>query len=165
MATAVAEQILELVEFRMGLINPTDGYENTISQVLRTKRLDDDFTPLHNTIVIEWDDKQPNPAHDCPGNPPAKGWNLNVDIIGLMSPSEADTTAADTFRNQMAGDIVVALADVDSGQWRQWNGLALNTELGPIAPYHNSAGQDIGVRVSITIAFRTVEGDPFISRA
>lgn len=164
MATAIVEQISAKVSSRCALITTGNGYENTVSSVVRPKRIDDTAVSDYR-ITVTLEDCQANEEMSTHGNPPAKGWEAAFRIAGILRPSETLSTAADTLRNQFWGDVVKALGVPTTGDWAQWDGLAIDSNIGSVEPYTSSDGESSGFSVMLNVLFRTDENNPFVVRA
>lgn len=161
MATSVAEQIAVKVKTRLGLISTAAGYENTVSSVERPARIGT-FQPKNYQLVLGQGNLELNEEIGYPGNPPALGWNQVFIIKAVLRQSENDSTANDTLKNQFTADVHKALTTVGSGDWAQWDGLAINTTLGTAEPYQDESESGFGLEVKVM--FRTTEGDLTESR-
>jgi len=162
MATTIAEQIAVKVRQRLATIAATAGFEYSTPGVIRPARLAT-HRPEDFQITVEQGDQEPNDELSCPGNPPAQAYNLPFMIHGELRQSDVDSTAVDTYRNQFHGDIIRALGDSNSSTWQNWDGLALNTRLGPVTKIISETILT-GFTMQIIVIFRTVETDPFTVR-
>ena len=102
-----------------------------------------------------------NDAISYPGNPPAKGWTLQAIVAGIVRPSDAETTALDTFKNRLAADIIGAITN--AALWHQWSGLAIDTDIKEAEDFTSAEGA--GVIIRMDIHFRTDEDDLYTVRA
>lgn len=161
MATSVSEQIAAKVQARLQQIDTSDGYETTASQVHRPTHLNKTFQPKDYTIVI--DETGETVTRVYAGNPPKLESLKQFDVRGILRQSEIDTTALDTLKNQFAADIRKSLTDVDSGDWRQWDGLAINTIFGNVEYAENET--DSWLSFQFSVQYRTDENDPYTVRA
>ncbi len=152
MTEPVVEQIMANVRSRMATF--TTAHRSTRVATWQPKDL---------TVHVYQGAMTPNEALSCPGNPPAQAYDLEAIVAGIVSPSDTETTAIDSFRNRLGADIIVAATDAEL--WHQWGGLAINTIIGPIEPYTAPEGGLAGVMVRFTITFRTDENDPYTVRA
>jgi hypothetical protein len=121
------------------------------------------WQPKDNVLHVHQGDIVENPEMNCPGNPPAKGWTVVAAVAAILKPSDTDTTPIDTYKNRAWAVIVQAVTDADL--WHQWNGLAVNSTIGPIEDYTAEDGSGSGVFVRISIHFRTDENNPYNVRA
>ena len=160
MPTSVAEQIAVEVKNRLDTISVANGFEHDPFSVIRPSKL----TPApatHLTIIQRQEDETENDELPCPGNPPAKTWNLPFVIAEVIDPSEQDDMPLDTFRNQFKADVMKALGDNESPTWQQWNGLALNSFVTTVTPYEDDDGSTAGYQLTLTVVYRTDEMNPF----
>lgn len=163
MATAVVEQIAAKVKSRLALISTSSGYENTVQGVIRPKRLED-TEPLPYQLRVTQEDTTRNDTFSTHGNPPSQAWETEFRIAGILRPTEDSAIAADTFRNQFWGDVQKALTTPTSGDWSQWDGLAVISTLSTVEPYTGVDGGDSGFSLMLTVIYRTPENDPFTVR-
>lgn len=164
MATSVPEQIALKVKTRLGLISTGSGYETTTTGVVRPTRIAT-FQPKDYQIVVTQGDLEPNPDLSHPGNPPAKAWDLPFLIAGILRTSELDTTASDSLKNQFGADVVKALGVPTSGDWAQWDGLAINSDVSGVEDYQSSDGAESGFKVTLVVTLRTDETNLYNVRA
>ena len=152
MTEPVAEQILAKVRTRVA--TAFDAYRSTKIAT---------WIPRDQSTVVYQVGISANPGISCPGNPPAQGWTLDVAVAGIAKPSDSDTTPIDTYKNRLAADIIDAITS--EAAWHNWDGLAINTDLGDIEDYTGTDGSFQGVAVRISIHFRTDEDDLYTARA
>lgn len=82
-------------------------------------------------------------------------------VIAELRPSDGDTTPIDTYRNQFHGDCVKALCT--GSDWHNWDGLALNTRMGPVNAITNES-IITGFVMQFVVMFRVDENNPFNAR-
>ncbi len=152
MAEPIVEQIMQAVRTRCGAY--TASYRS--SMVAK-------WQPRDMTISVYQGEITRNEIMSCPGNPPAMAYDIEAIVAGIAKPSDAETTAIDTFKNRMWSEIVKAVTNAD--KWYQWGGLAVNTEINSVEDYTSDDGSMAGVKVSMAITFRTDENNPFNARA
>lgn len=160
MALPVSEQILAAVKDRLGLISDEDGYEVSVSNVVRPTRIAQHI-PQDYLLVVTADRLLPNRESSYPGNPPAQGWDMEVGIVAECRPSETDTESIDTLRHVFAADVIRSITDAD--QWFTWGGLAFNSTYGEVVPIETDSGS--ALRIPLNIQFRTDENNPYNVRA
>lgn len=153
MPEPVVEQIMAKVRSRMAVVF-TNAYRSTRIGKWQPKDL---------VVNVYQGTLEPNAELSCPGNPPAQAYDLEAVVAGIVKPSDSNTTAIDTFKNRMAADIVKAATD--ASLWHQWDGLAVNTTIGPAEDYTEETGGLAGVMVRFTITYRTAENDPYTVRS
>lgn len=162
MATAVSERIAAVVATRLGLISTGAGYETTTSGVERPT-VKGGFSPDDYQIVLTQGDITPDPELSHPGNPPATAWVMPIIIAGILRPSESDTTASDTLKNQFWADVVKAVTNATP--WHTFGGLAINAAFGAVQNYQADDGSSSGFKVELLVTYRTDENDPYTVRA
>jgi len=158
MATAIAEQIAATVKTRLALISTGAGYETTTSGVVRPVRLNN-ARPLDYQIFVTQGDITRVPELDCPGNPPATARVIPFSIAGILRPSDTDTTAIDTIKNQFWADVVRSLCNAVA--WWNWGGLAVNSDIGDVEDYATDDGSSAGFKVALNVTYRTDETNPY----
>jgi len=160
MATSIPEAIMVVIETRLNTITAANGFENTVSEVVRPLRLGG-FQPQDLQIVMTSGDLTPVPENHCPGNPPANAWNMPVKIAGIVRTSETSTTAKDTTKLQFMSDVIKALGDSGSATWHTFGGNALNSTIAGIEDYQADDGSGTGFMVTLDVLFRTDETNLF----
>jgi len=165
MATCIPEAIMLVIKTRLETITVANGYENTVSEVIRPKRIEGG-EPLDKSIFLLWGGTlTPIPENSCPGNPPAIAWGMPVAIAGILRTTETSTTAADTTRLQFMSDIIKALGDSGSATWHTFGGNALNSRIVDVEPYQAADGSSSGFSVNLLVIPRTDETNLFTLRA
>ena len=162
MATAVSEQIAVVVKTRLALITTANGYENTVSSVDRPT-VKGVPSPEDYQIVLTQGDIIRNAEHSKPGSPPATAWDMPFVIPAILRPSEEDTTASDTLKNQFWGDVIKAITNATP--WHTFGGLAFNAMYGDVRNYQADDGSSAGFQLDLLVQFRTDENNPFTARA
>ena len=161
MATPVSERIVEVVRLRLAQISIDDGFETTVSEVVRPKRLENP-SPKDYQLVLSQGDKTENREHSCPGNPPIIAWDFPILIRGILRPSEENDTAIDTLKNTFEADVMKA---VNTGNaWWNMSGLAINSRMSPVTDYESDDGAEGGFEITLTVIYRTDENDPYTVR-
>jgi hypothetical protein len=153
MSEPIAEQIMAALRTRVATYRATTFRSSKIAT----------WQPKNNTIHVFQEGIDDNPAIDCPGNPPAKGYTLNAVAAVILKPSDTDATAIDTYKNRSWAEVVKAITSVHL--WHNWSGLAINTDLGQMEDFTGDDGSAAGVMVRLAIHFRTDENDPFVARS
>ena len=131
------------------------------------------FAAFRSTRVAKWQPKDSvthvfqlgiivNPDISCPGNPPAQGWTLQAAVAAIAKPSDKDLTAIDTYKNRLGANVIAAITN--AALWHNWDGLAINSDLGEIEDYSGSDGASQGVTVKLDIHFRTDENNLYVAR-
>lgn len=160
MATPIVEQIAVKIQTRLQQIKTTNGYEITVPSVVRPARLDE-TAPANNQIYLIQETPTKNESLSCPGSPAKHAWDQPFRISIGLRPSERLTTSIDTLRNIAQADIQKALAQPTTGDWSQWDGLALRSELGSSDWYADDEGAVAGVQMVLTVTYRIPENDPY----
>lgn len=160
MATPIVEQIAQKVQQRLGLISTASGYETTASEVVRPSRKDS-FSPKDYQLSFAQESKTENTGLSCPGNPPLQAWNQPFRIAAQLLQSKLDKRAIDSLRNEFEADVIKALSVAESGYWKQWDGLAINSRIDAVETYLDVADELAGFHVILTVIYRTPEDDPY----
>lgn len=161
MAVAISEQILDKVRQRLVGIKVANGYELTVSEVIRPTRLGG-FRPKHLQLVVTLGGIDRNDALSVPGNPPATAHEMTVDIAGLLMPTEQSGDKIDALRATFAADVIKAVA-TPQASWHNWDGLAIDTLIGSVAD--ETTEESSGFSLPLTITFRTTENNPYQGRS
>jgi hypothetical protein len=160
MATPIIEQIALKIKARLEAITTANGYEITIASVIRPLRIDETMA-TNNQIYLTQETPTRNAELSCPGNPAKHAWDQPFRIAIGLRPSETATTPLDTLRNTAQADIQKALAQPTSGDWSQWDGLAIRSELGTSEWYLDDDGSTAGIQMVLTVTYRIPENDPY----
>lgn len=161
MPTPIIEQIAVKIKARLTAISTGNGYETTASGGVIRPTLIDETQPKDYQIYLTQETPTKNDAFSCPGNPAKRAWDQPFRIALGLRPSEKDTTPIDTLRNTFFGDVQKALAQPTSGDWSQWDGLAIQSSLGSADWYLDDEGSAGGVQAILTVTYRTPENDPY----
>lgn len=154
MAEPISEQILANVKTR--LLNHT-------TDVQRSPRVAA-WQPKNGTLVVNLMTIEENESLSCPGNPPAKAWDMEVEICALLKPSDRDITAIDSYRNRIHADIVAICSD-GIPRWHTWGDLAIDSRFTLAEPYTDDDGAFAGIKTTLFVTFRTDEDNPYNLRA
>lgn len=162
--TPIVEQIAAKIKTRLGLISSSSGYETTASGVVRPTRTGG-FRPKDYQLIVVQESATKNQQLSCPGNPPSIAWNQPFRIAAELLQSKNDTSAIDTLRNTFAADVQKALTTA-TGDWAQWDGLAVNSMIGQIDTYLDDGETNVaGFQIVLTVIYRVSENDPYTVRA
>ena len=165
MATCIPEAIMVVIETRLKTITVANGYENTVSEVVRPTRLGG-FQPQDKQLFLTWTGELvPIPENSCPGNPPAIAWGMPIDIAGVLRAPDEDRTAADTLKLQFMSDVIKALGDSASATWHTFGSNAINAHVESVEPYQADDGNAIGFKLRLMVIPRTDETNLFTVRA
>ena len=158
MPTPVVEQIAVKVKTRLEAITTGNGYELSVSGVVRPKRIDE-TSPANNQIYLTQETATTVAVYQ--GNPAKHEWRQPFRIALGLRPSETDSTAMDTHRNTFFADVQKALAQPTSGEWSQWDGLAMNSNLGSAEWFLDDEGAEGGLHLILDVFYRVPENDPY----
>jgi len=150
MPEPISEQILAAIKTRL-LTYASDTQRSTRVGT---------WQPKDGTLIVNLVSLVQNEELSCPGNPPAKAWDMEVEICGLIKPSDTDTTPVDTYKNRAYSEIVKACCDGIPGWWK-WGEKAINSAFGGVAEHTDDNGAFAGVKVTMTTTFRVDEDNPF----
>ena len=160
MSTPVVEQIAVKVKTRLEAITTSGGYQTTVSSVVRPTRIDE--TQIQDyQIYVTQETPTKNESLSCSGNPQKIAWDQPFRLRSGLRPSESSTTALDTLRNTFNADTQKALAQAESGHWSQWDGLALESNLGSAEWFIDDDGSQGGLTVMLVVTYRTPEDNPY----
>lgn len=159
MAIPVIESIALKVVERLEEIKVVNGYNVTVAEVIRPKKVDDNAM-LDYQIRIYQDAATPVPELSCPGNPPAAAFSQPFRIEAVLMPSDTGEKSADELRNEFAADIIKALT-VPAASWHNWGNFAINSSIGGPVPAMDGDGGIIGVQITLTVWYRTDENNPY----
>jgi hypothetical protein len=155
---AVSESILNTIKSRLQLITADNGYSRTVPAVIRPTQ-EGGYRPEPNLIVLTVGDITRIPELSFPGNPPATCWEMPVIIAGIVR----STAIADQQKNRFWSDIVKALTNATP--WHTFGGYAINAMISDVESYQADDGSSAGVKVTVTVHYRTSETDPGTVRA
>jgi len=156
----------------MPLTVPVD--EAIIEKVIESLEEIDDITVIRQTKSIEeWtpEDLQivvvkGGPTRvtdlDCPGNPPALAWQLEVKLRLHVIPSEHDDTATEEYSSVFVAEVLKEITS--TAGWYHWSGLAIDSQIGDIEPISSDGGFDCTV-LPLLITYRVSENNPYEVRA
>jgi hypothetical protein len=160
MATPISEQIAAKVRTRLQSITVANGYELSVSEVVRPVRFDG-WRPQNNQLIVTQGNLSKNEELSVPGNPPATAYDLEFTIAGLLMPTESSTSKIDTLRNTFASDTIKAIC-TPAASWHNWDTLAIDTKVGDVTDI--TTEESSGFKLSLTVTFRTTENNPYQSR-
>lgn len=130
--------------------------------VVRLRRDPENWTPEDRQVVVVKRSPQRQPSLDCPGNPPAIAYSVQINLRLHVLQSERANEETDNQMSVLVGDVITGITSADL--WYQWDSLALNTELGAIEYISNDGGFDCAV-IQLIITYRFSEDNPFEVRA
>ena len=86
MATAIPELIASVLQTRLQQVTVANGYEVTVSEVVRPTR-ESDIQPKDNQIIFSLAELTRTTELDCQGNPPAYAWTQSYNINAVIADS------------------------------------------------------------------------------
>lgn len=158
MATPIVEQIAVKIRTRLLAITTGNGYETTVAQVIRPTRIDES-SPADYQIHLTQETETLNQVF--PGEPARHEYKQPFRIALGLRPSEKSTTPLDTYRNTFHADVKKALSQAGSGDWTQWDGLAVRSVPGSAEWFLDSDGATSGVQMILDVYYRVYENDPY----
>jgi len=150
MSEPVSEQILATIRTRLL------AYSADTQRSARVGK----WQPKDGTLIVNLVSLVQNEELSCPGNPPAQAWDMEVEICGLLKPSDTDATPIDTYKNRLYSEIIKACCDGISGWWK-WGERAINSAFTGVAEHTDGDGAFAGVKVTMVTTFRVDEDNPF----
>ena len=158
--TPIVEQIAQKIRQRLGEIDQEAGFQTTASSVVRPTRLGG-FSPDDYQIILTQGEKTENKQLSCDGNPRSVAWNQSFVISAELLPSKNDRRPIDLLRSTFEADIIVAFTDGQLGDWAQWDGLAVYSELGSATPTIEAETTISGVQLNLLVIYRVSETNPY----
>ena len=164
MPQAVEERIaVELVN-RLKTIVVTEDQNTTLVNVVRAGRDPRRWTITNNSIFVVQGEATRNPAADCPGNPPANGYDLEFGIICFIRQKDSETIVDDATKvNELVALARHAIAK--PSDWQSFGLLCYDADFGDTVPFTPSEGSHSGGAFDLLCQFRVSENDPFEVRA
>lgn len=170
MSIPVLERIAVKVAERIARITP-EYYESELDSDLPVQRPNrvDGIKFRHNSIAILQGDPESNADYAHEGNPPAIAWTQPFQIYCLVIPSDTVTTPIDSLANLLVADVQRSLCansvGVRSVDWHNWDGLAVNSNIGPTAEFLRNDGSYAGRVFTLNVIYRVDETNPYNARA
>ena len=158
MATAISELIAIEMQTRLQQIKKTNGYETDVSEVVRPTR-DDKSQPKDNQIFLTTSTNSRAEEFDCQGNPPAFGYRQEYEINAVIRASQNDSSSSSKLQATLSSDIIKSI--VQGVAWWQMDGNSIQTEFSNITKYNAPDGSAAGVRVSVTVIYRSDSTNPY----
>lgn len=152
---------VELVRRLEEVVVSQDGFSRTAT-VKRVNRDASDFTPENNTLVVVQGDSVRNPEMDCPGNPPAVSYQLELTVVAFIRQSDREPDADDTQSNELIALARKAIAP--SNDWFTFDMGAFDAEFQDTTPMTLSNSSMAGGSFSLRVSYRVSERDPFLVR-
>lgn len=157
---SIVSDILNEAATRLKQIKKPD-FTNNVSQVVLPRRHQDKerYTPKDRDIIVRAADPERFPDHDRPGNPPAIGWRLPIQLQCIVIPSSVLTeNAQDEIATNFGDDAIRAITKVEN--WHQFGGICVDANIeNPtfIRPEDESPG---GIQIEISAFYRVSENNP-----
>ena len=161
--TPIVEQIAQKIQQRLFLVDEAAGYNTTAAGVVRPTRLSG-FRPDDYLVIVTQSERTENKALGCAGNPRTVAWNQPFIISAELLPSKHDPRPIDTIRNTFEADITRAFTTGQKGDWAQWDGLAIYSELSSAAPVIEAETTIAGVQITLLVVYRVSETNPYEGR-
>lgn len=154
----IDEQIAQVIAGRLADVKEANGYQVTVSQVVRPTR-GGGYTNRPLTSVLVMGDCTESKEHTVAGNPVLRAWRQSY-LIGLESSvSDKDTRPADQIISLFRADTIKAVcAPTD---WHTMDGLALLAEFGDPSLSVDDMGRPVGVVLDLQVVYRVSELDPY----
>lgn len=147
MAYPIVEQISQAIKAKLETITST-----SIVEVVRPTR-EGGYTAQDSIVVLTQDD----PTKDSESmNQVQITWIQPYYVDYYAKPSDRSTTPIDTICNQARADIEKALMSD-----KTWGGLAMDTVIESPEGFVTPDGAFEGVRVNVSVTYRTLETDPY----
>jgi|694.fasta_scaffold19329_7 hypothetical protein len=135
--------------------------ELTDLEIIRQTNQVDEWTPKNDQVVIVRHALERLPEIDCPGNPPAIGYEMILHLRLHVMQSEHDTEPLDKLMSILAADVQAALTQ-DSG-WYHWDGKAIDSEFGSFERISTDTGFAAAL-LPLRVRYRVSENNPYESR-
>jgi len=167
MATTVIENIAAEIMRRLALITITNGYTFDVCEVVRPDRVGVEVNPVDALVVVKQGESTKNDELSYPGNPPAIAYDTLFEIDCFVRLSDHAGEDYQAIQSDRGAQIITAITNeaTDPGQWYQFEGNAIITELGNISNFETSEGNHNGITVAMTVTHRQDENNPYNVRA
>jgi len=164
MPTAIPELIAAEIEARLNQILTLEDYAFDVTEVVRPTRRGENWQRKHLGIGVLQGDSVRVPENDHPGNPPAICYSVGFDLVGVIRDSVDEEDPKAVNENAMAAAIVKAIT-VPALTWHQFDGNAINAEIGDTQIALSSDGEFNAVTIPLRVIYRVSENDPYTVRA
>lgn len=154
LSVSVDEAITQAVFERLELVP-------FVTAVRQTRELDE-WTPEDSQIVLVKQHPTRITELDCPGNPPALGWQIELRIRMHILASEHEETPPEELLSNLNAETIRTITALP--QWYQWGGLALDTQFGDTETIASDGGFD-AMMLPLLITYRVSENNPYEVRA
>lgn len=150
MPNAIIETFAAALKTRLETITTGNGYNYTAAVIRRTARAPE---PGHLQVRITQGERERVEGAEC-----HTAYVQPFTLALIVMPGDADTTALDTYVNNLAADVEKCLLSADTW-WTSITGVA-NVEVeGPI-PFDEDEGYD-GCEFTVLCHYRHVRGNPY----
>lgn len=159
MATPIVEQIALAIKAKLLTVTTANGYNVTVSEVLRPTRTGVEASPQSYGIVLLQEDPTQDDELSYDSNVSVIGWNQPFSVTLAIWVSEKSETPIDSLLNTFVADVTKALMDDP-----QWNDLACYSN---VTDYSNGKAEDgswEGVQITYEVKYRVAEDDPYTAR-
>jgi hypothetical protein len=160
MSLAVVEEIRQVLIDRLDFLESDGAEETTASEVAQPLRIGG-YRPQDWQVVVSQGNTDINDALSMPGNPPATCYETTFNIRCRNMPSEEDSTARDTLKNQFCADVIKVVCY--GTDWYGFDGYAIDAFWQPHEIIETDAGQML-VNLPLVVRYRTNENDPYTVR-
>jgi hypothetical protein len=159
MANSVPELIaIELIS-RLESITTANGYDMT-ARVYRVNRdAANGWSPKNYDIVVVEGDEARNTEIDCPGNPPAVGYDFPISIQAYIRQSDRSTVPEQRLAKNFVANIRKAVATPSA--WHTFGGNAINSDIGTASFFRSDDGSHSGMTMELMVMYRVSETNPF----
>jgi hypothetical protein len=154
--TPVVSRISDEIFARLQALVSGSAGAYAFTDVVRPTKLAT-YTPQHGLIVLTRGEVSRLTEIDCPGNPPAVGYQQTFLIRVHIAPSEKDTTPVEVYEDVMEAEIHKAIVN-DPATWHTFGDLAILADLGAQQTATSDGGYE-GIAIPLTVMFRVSEGD------
>lgn len=162
MPTAVPEQIATELVTRLQTITTGNGFNFSVTEVVRPNRRQKGIRPQHLQIQVVQSAQQYNRGMSHEGSPPAIAYDVVFNMNCFVRDSDASTTPSSTTENDF--EAAVKKAVCSTSDWYNFGGVAIIADWGASKPFVSSEGKHAGVTVPLIVTFRVSETDPYTAR-
>jgi hypothetical protein len=163
MLKTIPDRIADEIESRLLQITSGDEFEIDVSEVVRPTRRGENWQRKHLGIGILQQSSERVTELDCPGNPPAICYAVTFEIVGVCRDSIGEQDPKSINENALAAAIVKAIT-TPAPTWHNFNGVAINAEIGEIEVASSGDGEMNSVTIPFRVFYRVSENDPYTVR-
>ena len=130
-------------------------------KVIRENHNVGQWTPRNRQVIVSQDFPKRYPEIDCPGNPPALGFQTTITLSCHVCQSELDPTPTNRLLSEFATEVITWVTSSDD--WPRW-GIAIDSNVGD---FERSSVDDVtdAVQIPITVSYRVSENNFTEARA